>query len=193
MPFVAISQKLHATIRAYVTRLEQHADRSWYPPLIAFLSALDNLVIVIPNDGILIASSMLIPKRWPIFAIFMAIGSTLGAVALSAIVEQQGLPWILEIYPDLNQGEVWQWTEKFFNQYGMLLVFGLAASPLMQQPIVIIAALSETPLSKLAAVIFAGRLLKFIVIAYIASHSPRLLKKLWGIKDEMEDAGVKID
>lgn len=188
-----ITDKLHAKIRTYVQKLEQFADRLWYPPLIGLLSALDNLIIIIPNDGILIASSMLIPKRWAIFAISVSIGSTIGAVALSAVVEHQGLPWILEFYPGINTTAMWLHTEKFFDQYGLLVVFAIGASPIMQQPVVILAALANTPLYKLAATIFAGRFIKFMVMAYLGSHSPRLLKKIWGIKDELKDAGIKVD
>lgn len=187
------SEKLHSKISSYVQKLEQFADRIWYPPLIGILAALDNLIIIIPNDGILIASSMLVPKRWFLFALSVAIGSTVGALTLGALVEHQGLPWILEFYPDINNTAVWNWTEKFFNQYGLLLVFAIGASPLMQQPVIILAALANTPLMDLSLTIFAGRFLKFTLMAYLGSHSPRLLKKVWGIKDELKDAGVKIE
>lgn len=187
------SAKLHAKIRIYVQKLEQYADRMWYPPLIGFLAALDNLIIIIPNDGILIGSSMLIPRRWAIFAISVAIGSSVGAVALGLLVEHQGLPWILEFFPGIDNTQIWSWTDKFFGKYGLLLVFAIGLSPLMQQPVIILAALAHTPLLSLAVVIFAGRLIKFLVFAFLGSHSPRLLKKMWGLKDELEDAGVKID
>ena len=188
-----LAPKLHDKIRSYVTRLEKFADRSWYPPLIGILAALDNLVIVIPNDGILVASSMLIPKRWLVFAVCVAIGSTIGAMVLSSVVQLQGLPWILDYYPGINETEMWNLTDKFFDQYGLLLVFAIGASPIMQQPVVILAGLANTPLLTLAAAIFAGRMLKFAVMAYLGSHSPKMLKKIWGLKDELNDAGVKID
>ncbi|MCM2349440.1 MAG: hypothetical protein NDI69_05415 [Bacteriovoracaceae bacterium] len=63
----------------------------------------------------------------------------------------------------------------------------------MQQPVIILSALANTPLIDLAAVIFAGRFLKFNLMAYLGSHSPRLLKKMWGMKDELKDVGVKIE
>lgn len=188
-----LAPKLHEKIRSYVTRLEKFADRSWYPPLIGILAALDNLVIIIPNDGILVASSMLIPKRWLIFAICVAIGSTVGAMILSSLVQFHGLPWILDFYPGINESEMWNLTEKFFDEYGLLLVFAIGASPIMQQPVIILAGLANTPLPILAAAIFAGRMLKFTIMAYLGSHSPKLLKKIWGLKDELNDAGVKID
>jgi membrane protein YqaA with SNARE-associated domain len=188
-----IAPKLHEKIKLYTAKLEQFADRAWYPPLIGLLAALDNIIIIIPNDGILIASSMIVPKRWFIFAICVTIGSTLGAWMLAALVEHQGLPFVLEYFPGINESQMWIKTDEYFIQYGLLVVFAVAASPLVQQPIVILAALASIPVLKIAAVIFAGRLIKFLVMAYLGSHSPKYLKKIWGIKDELKDAGVKLD
>lgn len=190
---MTISKKLNEKIKIYVAKLETFADRNWYPPLIAFLSAIDNFIVIIPNDGILIASSMLVPRRWALLAISIAIGSTSGALLLSALVELQGLPWILDFYPGINQTQMWIWSENFFKNYGLIVVFIIGATPIIQQPIIILAALAQTPLWKLTATFFAGRLLKFMLMAYLGSHSPKLLKKMWGLKDEMDEAGIKID
>jgi membrane protein YqaA with SNARE-associated domain len=190
---MTLSDKLHSQIKLYVHKLEQFADRPWYPALIGLLAALDNLIIIIPNDGILVASTLLIPRRWMIFALFISIGSALGAILLGLVTQSQGLPWVLEYFPGIDQTQVWKWTEEFFNQYGLYVVFAVGASPLLQQPVVILAALSQTPLLELSAVIFAGRFIKFNIMAYVASHSPRLLKKMWGMKSELKDVGVKID
>jgi membrane protein YqaA with SNARE-associated domain len=188
-----ISDRMHEKIRFYVQVLQHYADRFWYPPLIGILAALDNLIIVIPNDGILISSSMLIPKRWFILALSVAVGSTLGALALATIVELQGLPWILDLYPGVSQTKTWILSMKFFEKYGLLLVFAVAITPLMQQPAVILASLANTPLIELAVVIFIGRFIKFLIMAFLGSHAPRMLSKLWGLKGELKDAGVKIN
>jgi membrane protein YqaA with SNARE-associated domain len=190
---MSILKKLHSKIQTYVLILEKYTDRIWYPPLIGLLAALDNLIIIIPNDGILIASSMIAPKRWAIFALNVAIGSTIGAITLSLILESQGLPWILNLAPGLDQSHAWIITERFFDKYGLYLVFVIGLSPIMQQPVIILSALANTPLLELAAVIFAGRLIKYNLLAYLGSHSPRLLKKIWGIKDELEEVGVKLE
>lgn len=188
-----IAPKFHEKIQKYVTNLEKFADRAWYPPLIGFLAALDSLVMIIPTDGILIASTMIIPRRWPIHAICVTIGSTLGALILSALVEYEGLPFILKYYPSIIETSTWAWTEQVFEKYGLLLVFAIGASPLMQHPVVILAGLADTPLLPLAAAIFTGRAIKYAVMAYLASHSPKMLKKIWGLQTELKDAGIKID
>jgi len=188
-----ISQKLHKTISQHVKTLQRFADRIWYPPLIGLLAALDNFVIVIPNDGILISSSILIPKRWFILALSVAVGSTVGALLLAGVVEYQGLPWILEIYPGLNESQTWNLALEYFERYGLLLVFLVAVTPFPQQPAVVLASLANTPFFELAVVIFSGRIIKFLVMAYVGSHAPRLLSKMWGIRGELKDAGVKFE
>lgn len=183
-------QLIHNRIKKSIQILQKFADRIWYPPFIGILAALDNFVVIIPNDGILISSSMLTPKRWVTLGISVAIGSTLGAIILAAFVKAQGLDWILEIYPGVNETKSWIWTKDFFDNYGLMLVFVIALTPFMQQPIVIMASLTEKPLFLLAVIMFSGRLIKFILMAYIGSHAPRLLNKLWGLKGEFNDAGV---
>lgn len=187
-----ISEKLHERIRTSVKWLQRYTDRIWYPPLIGFLAALDNLIVIIPNDGILISSSMLVPRRWLTLALFVAIGSTIGALVLAGLVEHQGLPWILDMYPGITESRTWTMSMEFFERYGMLLVFAVAVTPFMQQPAVIFASLAKTPLLELAAVIFIGRFIKFLIMAYVGSHAPRLVKKLWGVKEELRDVGIKV-
>ena len=187
---VKLAEKFHNKIRKYIKVLQKYADRIWYPPLIGMLAALDNFLIIIPNDGILISSSMLTPRRWFSLALNVAIGSTLGAIILATFVETRGLEWILEMYPRINETKSWVWTENFFERYGMLLVFIVAITPLMQQPVIILASLAGTPLFLLAAIVFSGRFIKFLLMAYIGSHAPRFLNKMWGLKGELNDAGV---
>lgn len=186
-------KKFNQKIQELVSILQAFADRVWYPPLIGLLAALDNFLIVIPNDAILISSSMLTPKRWFILALCVAIGSTVGAAALAALIEFQGLPWILELFPGSNQTETWRITDIFFQKYGLIVVFFVAATPIMQQPAVILAGLADTPLITLSLVIFSGRFIKFLIMAYIGSHAPRLINRMWGVKGELKDAGIKVD
>lgn len=187
-----LSKKAQQKIREYVAILQSFADRYWYPPFIGILAALDNFVIIIPNDGILISSCMLTPRRWFYLATCISVGSTIGALGLAALVEYQGLPWLLEMFPNADQTSTWQMTDSFFQKYGLIVVFIVAASPLMQQPAVVLASLAGTPLPILVSVIFVGRYIKFLIMAYVAAHAPRLLQRMWGIKGELDEVGVKI-
>lgn len=187
-----ISQIGSIKIREIVKVIQQFANRIWYPYFIGFLAGLDNFIVIIPTDGIMISSTLLTPRRWLGLALCVAIGSTLGAIGLSALVEIHGLPWILEIYPGINESSTWQVASNFFDQYGLILVFICALTPLPQQPPVMIASLASTPFTHLAITIFLGRLIKYLIMAYIASHAPRLLVKMWGLKSEMKDVGLNL-
>ena len=178
-----ISKRYHRLIQLQVKYLHRHAKRVWYTPLISLLAFLDNFLILIPNDGILISSSILVPKKWLRFALSMAIGSALGAFLLACIVKQQGLPLILNYYPSIEQTFAWQWSEIFLNKHGLLFVFVICISPFMQHPAIVIAALANTPLVHLGVVIFLGRALKFVFLSYLASHSPKYIYRLWGVKN----------
>jgi membrane protein YqaA with SNARE-associated domain len=188
-----IVEKFRNKIQSTIQILQKFADRIWYPPFIGLLAALDNFVVIIPNDGILISSSMLTPRRWFVLALSVAIGSTIGSVILASLVESRGLEWILEMYPGVNQTTSWIWTKNFFDKYGLILVFAVAITPLMQQPVIIMASLAESPLILLAAIIFSGRIIKFLLMAYLGSHAPKYLSKLWGIKGELTDTGVDVN
>jgi len=187
-----ISEKIHKKIRSGVKWIQRHTRKYWFPPFIGFLAAIDNIVLVIPNDGILISSSLLTPKRWFVLALCIAIGSTFGAIMLAALIELKGLPWILELYPGIAETKSWALSQEFFDKYGLLLVFAVAISPLVQQPAIILASLANTPLLELTLVIFSGRFIKFLIMAYLGSHAPSVLGKLWGLKDELKDAGVNL-
>lgn len=184
--------RLHQKISEYVSVVQRFVDRIWYPPFIGLLAALDNLILIIPNDGLLISSSMLVPKRWFALALSVAIGSALGALLLGFLVDAYGHEWILQLSPGMHETNTWRWMESFFDQYGLYLVFLVAVTPFFQQPAVILASLSGAPLLELAAVVFTGRFIKFLIMAYIATHAPRLLTKFWGIKAELDDVGVKL-
>ncbi len=177
--------KVKFYIHKIVTDLQKFADRKWYPILIGLLAALDNFIIIVPTDGILISSAMLTPKRWITLAFSVAIGSTLGALLLALFVETQGLQLINEFYPHLDSSSSWIMTRDFFSQYGLVVVFIVAVTPLMQQPSVILASLADTPLTHLALVIFIGRFLKFLLFTYLGVHAPQLFNKIWSSRNKL--------
>lgn len=179
-------------VEAWMRKLQKYADRWWYAPVIGLLAFLDYFVVVLPTDGILVSATMLSPRRWIYFALVMALGSSLGALALGAILEVHGLPFLLELSPGLDQGTLWKWSDALMDKWGGWAVFLIGASPLMQHPVVALAAMAEMPLGQLFAFMLGGRLLKFLVLAWISTHAPRLLRKLWGIQDELEETGVKL-
>jgi membrane protein YqaA with SNARE-associated domain len=178
-------------IRSWIAVLQKHAQSWWYPPAVALLAALDSVLIVIPTDGLLVSATMLAPKRWIYIAVLVTFGSALGALFLGAILELHGLPLLLHWFPHIAETESWKITDHLMDRWGALTVFAVALSPLMQHPAIILAALAGMPLLELFGLVFAGRLIKYFFLAWISTHAPGMLNKLWGIQGELKEAGIK--
>ncbi|MCM2283097.1 MAG: hypothetical protein NDI61_14740 [Bdellovibrionaceae bacterium] len=174
-------------MQTLIRRLQRHARRWWYAPLVAFLAFADHFTIIIPTDGLLVSAVLLNPKRWVSTMLTVTIGSSLGALALAALIEWHGLPLLLKISPGIDQTQVWVWTEQFMSEYGMLAVFAVALSPFMQHPAVALASLANVPLLKIFGIVLLGRIIKYGVVCWVASHMPHLLKRLWGMREEIEE------
>lgn len=188
-----LTPHLRIKIINLIQNLQNHVNKRWYAPLLGFLAFLDYFIIIIPMDGILISSTMLRPKNWILQALFATIGSTSGAIFFFYLVNLYGFNWILEFYPQINQGAIWNWTLDFFNHYGILLVFLIAATPFVQQPVVALAALSHAPPYQVFFALLFGRLIKYVFITYISSHSPKLLSRLWGVQNELDEVGIHLN
>ncbi len=67
-------------------KIQKYGDSWWYAPIVGLLAALDSFVVIVPTDGLLVGASVLSPKLWVYNAILVTLGSTLGAVALAALV-----------------------------------------------------------------------------------------------------------
>lgn len=178
-------------VRSWLRKVQRYAGRWWYAPLVGALAGIDAFVVVIPTDGLLVSAVMLAPRRWIYTALVVTLGSTLGAVALAGLLEVHGLPLLLKIKPGLDQSSVWIWTDLMMDKYGGWALFAVALSPIMQHPAVALAALAGMSLWEIAAFVFVGRAIKYLVISWISTHAPGLLKKLWGMQGELEEAGVK--
>jgi membrane protein YqaA with SNARE-associated domain len=182
---------LKQRFKKWLQVLQCHAGSWWYVPAISLLAFADLFLVVIPTDGLLISSAMLTPRRWVYTATAVALGSSLGALALAHVLHTHGLSLLLQISPGIDQSQTWAWTTQQMGQWGGWALFGIALSPILQHPAVAIAAFAGMPESRIFALVFAGRLLKYLFLAWLATHAPKLLTRLWGLKHELDGVGVK--
>jgi membrane protein YqaA with SNARE-associated domain len=185
-PSVSRPNAFERKLEQLFDRLQQYADRWWYAPLIGFLAFADLFIIVVPTDGLLVTASMMQPKRWIRNFLCVTVGSSLGAILLAILVREQGLPFLLSLAPNLPEHWMWGWSETFLSNYGAWAVGLISFSPLIQHPAVALAALSTMPIPHIAIAVCIGRFFKYLIFSWIASHSPHLLRKLWGIRGELE-------
>lgn len=185
-------QLLKNLFKKNLKKFFKYSNRTWYLFILFFLAFLDSILIIIPADGILISSSMITKKRWLQFGLSIALGSTLGGLLLIVFIEGQGIELLLKYYPELFKTFAWIKTEAFFKEYGLLVLFFVGIAPISQQPALILAALSKGAILPIFFIMLISRLLKFLFISYIASHTPKHLSKLWGLANEMKKTDVHI-
>lgn len=169
-------------MRQLLNGLQSFAGRPWYFPALGFLAALDFYIFIVPTDALLVSSVLLKPKKWVSAFFWVGLGSALGAVSLAAAL-QTGVFTVPE-------SETWGWLKEFFTHYGSLALALIALSPLVQFPVVVLAALSGMPLGELFVICLLGRWVKSAVFAYIASRAPELLFKIPFLRKELEVLGL---
>jgi membrane protein YqaA with SNARE-associated domain len=166
-------------------QLQSFADRPWYLPLIALLGGLDLFILIVPTDGLLISYVMLRPKHWVRAFIALSIGCTLGAWALAFLIQSGSSFFDYQSLHHRIGADTWMWIDNFVDNRGALALGILALLPLPQFPGIVVAALAELPLTEIFFAVLAGRVIKFAVFSYGASHAPKLLLKLPLLKKEV--------
>ena len=173
-------------LEPWIKYLQNFTDQWWYAPVIAVLAGLDLFILIVPTDGLLISACMLTPRRWLTSALIISLGSALGVLLLSRFLQKEGLPFLLKFKPDLVQSSAWIWTVKLMAQWGPITVFLMAISPLIQHPAVAMAAIGGMPIAQIVIYAFFGRFLKYLFLAWLASHAPKALHGLWGIQHSIK-------
>lgn len=173
-----------------VQSLQKYVSKWWYGPLLFVCAGIDHYVLVFPILGMMVSSVFIAPKKWLSIGMWSACGSWLGAWLLSWIAQSQGLAFVESQFPLMMESSAWQLAEKFFSQFGVWIVFLGGLAPMPQQPTVIIAALAGTPLLEIGAYLLLARLIKFGLLAYLASHAPEKLSRYREVKTELEELHV---
>lgn len=170
--------------------LQKYVRKWWYNPTLFFCAAIDHYILVFPILGMMIVSVLFAPRRWiPIF-LWSALGSWAGAWLLSWIAQSFGLPFIEIYFPRILASPGWASAESFFALHGLWLVFLAGLAPIPQQPAVIVASLAGAPLLKIGVYLLLARLLKFGLLAYVASHAPERLRRYRDVRKELDEMDV---
>lgn len=178
------------TIHRWIAYGKRYADRWWYAPVLGLLAALDSFVVVVPTDGLVVSAAMLAPRRWIYTTVVVAIGSSIGAWAFALLIQSHGLPWLLHFQPGIDQSSTWLYADKLFDSWGAWAVLLISVTPIMQQPVIALAAIAGMPMTKIFLISAAGRCVKYGVLTYLGTHAPGLLGKVWGLDKELDEVGV---
>jgi len=174
----------------FIRTLQTYVSRPWYPPLLGLLAALDHLIIIIPTDGLLVTSILAAPKRWLSFVLWLTLGSVLGGTLLATFIQTYETPFLEWVSPGIHLTEYWKLTDSWVEEYGLWALFTIAALPIFQHPVIAITALAGLPLYQIALFMLGGRIIKYGVFGWLASHAPQALLRMKSVRKELEEIVV---
>lgn len=163
-----------------ILRLETWIDHPFGLPILAFLAAIDLFVMVIPTEGVLISSVLLRPKRWLAIVFWISTGSAAGALFLGLVIHHFGPAAVEFFFKGALHSSSWSRVENWVGRYGAPALAAIAASPLPQQPAVVITALGKLPIVMIFGMVWLGRAPKYFLFGWLASHMPGVLLRRYG-------------
>ena len=150
---------------------------AWYMPMVAGLAFSDLFLCVVPVEVFLVAGVLARPRVWLWGGLLVSAGSSLGAFSLSLLVQGSGRAFLEHTFPKLFETAGWGRTVAFLGDHGQWAISAIAASPLPQQPAVVMAALSGvSPFTVLGAVL-GGRAVKYLLFAWLAAYMPDWVRR----------------
>lgn len=170
----------------FIDKIQSLLKWPYYYIVLAVCAAADAFVLFIPIDGLMVTAVYANPKLWIRHALFTVFGSVLGSTVLAFCVQEYGIAFIRKVMPHIEQSKAWSRGHELVDLYGEGAVFFTGLMPIAQQPTTILAALAEMPLPTFALWLFAGRLIKYLIMGGLAAKAPHLVSKLWGLRKEIE-------
>ncbi len=151
-----------------------------YPLLVAGLAFIDLFIGIIPTDACVISGIFARPGRWFILALSAAFGSILGASLLAIILVYDG-HLVLQFFPGFFGSESWLQTQEFLKRHGDLAVGLGVLGPFPLQPMVIVPILGGVSFVSWLISFSTARILKYLLISFLASYAPGVIEKFWKI------------
>ena len=158
-------------LRRWVGRLFPCADRWWFPPLAAALSAAATLSMLVPVGPLLTALVALNPRRWRALVVWSVLGSAVAGALFTHLLGHFGGAWINVRLPQLAASKHWHFLVTWVSSYGFVTLAAIAASPFTQTPALMLAALLGLPWPIVFAALLLGKGLKYSVIGAVTARS----------------------
>lgn len=156
---------------SFLDILAKRADRRSYPIVVGGLAFLATLSMCVPVVPLLTAAVLLNARRWKAIAFCAAGGSGAGALILYVVFHHLGWAQLLSYLPELTRSARWVAVAGFTEDYGLLALTAIAASPLPQTPALVFVALAELSPIAVFGSIFSGKLAKYGLTAWLAARA----------------------
>jgi membrane protein YqaA with SNARE-associated domain len=152
--------------------LANSATHRYYPWVVAAIAFVATVTFSFPFAAVLIPAVLLGPRKWIIIGLLCGIASGCGAAVLVEIFHYMGREVVLSRYPQLIELQSWRWASDWLQNYGLIALLIIAASPVPQTPALFFCALAELPVPGVLIVVGIGKTAKYLFLAGATARYP---------------------
>lgn len=164
--------------------LLRRADTREFPVVVGGIAAVATLSMSVPFATLLVAAVLMTPRRWRAIAVFASLGAALGGGLLYLAFHHLGWERLFAVYPDVVRSSAWSDATLWLGAYGVLALFFIAGTPLPLTPALMFAGISRLPIVEVLLALWLGKLLKYLLYAWLASRFPEMALRVEGRKAE---------
>lgn len=174
-----------------IAALTRQADRAGFVWVVAGVAAAATLSMTVPFASMLITAVLIAPRRWIWIALASSVGAALGAALLYVVFHHLGWARLFELYPDVVRSAAWSDATRWLTRYGTVSLLLIAALPLPLTPALMFAAIHPLPVVHVLLALWAGKLAKYLVYAWLAWVFPARVLRYGHIRIAALDAVLK--
>ena len=165
----------HAVTLKAVAYLDRRAHVPWFPLLVGLCAFLVTITLTLPVELLVVMSVLISPTRWGAIGLSAALGGSVGSLGLYLAFHHLGWNLLIEWYPDIAKSKLWADSTRWLSEYGALALFVLMTVPLpvLKTPALAFVAIYRMPIYEVALAIILGKLLKYLLYAYVVSRFPK--------------------
>jgi membrane protein YqaA with SNARE-associated domain len=143
--------------------------------LCALISFGGTISAAYPVTAVIVTAVLMAPRRWLSLSAACSLGSAMAGAVIVGVAHLLGYNEIHHLFPNLISPQTWEEASRWINDYGVWAIFGVGASPLPQMPLLIFFGIVDDRILEAFAALFAGKLLKYTVVAWVTQHFPEKL------------------
>lgn len=152
-------------VYALVRKLAPLAGHPAFPILGGSVALAATVTMSLPLVPVVCALVALRPPRWKAIVFWSVLGSAIGAVLLTFAFEEVSLPWLDAKMPELMNSTHWKHLADWGARHGWWVLAGVAASPISQTPVLVLAAMLGMPLGDVFVAVALGKSVKYGLVA----------------------------
>lgn len=161
--------KLEGTL---VRLLRRAADGRGFLAVCAALAFASTATASFPVTAVVLPAALLAPTRWRAITVCCALGSAAAATMLVMGFHHLGWSALYERFPEMLTHPQWHRVMGWAARYGIAALFVIAVSPLPQTPALVFFGATQHDYLGVAAAMFAGKLVKYGALAWMAARFP---------------------